>query len=161
VSIGGISVGEPKEQTWSILEVVTGLLPEDKPRYLMGVGRPEDIVACVAEGVDLFDCVLPTRCGRNGLAFTTRGRVKVRNMAHRADERPLDPSCDCLACRRFSRAYLRHLFQAGEMLGLTLLSLHNLRYYMRLMAEMRRAILERRFREFRKDFTEVRTMSDE
>jgi queuine tRNA-ribosyltransferase len=160
-SIGGLSVGEGLDLMVEMTGRTVERLPPAKPRYLMGVGRPEDIVACVAQGVDLFDCVLPTRCGRNGLAFTTRGRVKVRNMAHRADERPLDPSCDCLACRRFSRAYLRHLFQAGEMLGLTLLSLHNLRYYMRLMAEMRRAILERRFREFRKDFTEVRTMSDE
>jgi queuine tRNA-ribosyltransferase len=160
-SIGGLSVGEGLDLMVEMTGVTVERLPPAKPRYLMGVGRPEDIVACVAQGVDLFDCVLPTRCGRNGLAFTTRGRVKVRNTAHRADERPLDPSCDCLACRRFSRAYLRHLFQAGEMLGLTLLSLHNLRYYMRLMAEMRRAIIERRFREFRKDFQEVRTMSDE
>jgi queuine tRNA-ribosyltransferase len=160
-SIGGLSVGEGLDLMLEMTARTIERLPPAKPRYLMGVGRPEDIVACVAQGVDLFDCVLPTRCGRNGLAFTTRGRVKVRHTAHQADERPLDPSCDCLACRRFSRAYLRHLFQAGEMLGLTLLSLHNLRYYMRLMAEMRRAILEGRFREFRNDFGEVRTMSDE
>ena len=160
-SIGGLSVGEGLDLMLEMTARTIERLPPAKPRYLMGVGRPEDIVACVAQGVDLFDCVLPTRCGRNGLAFTTRGRVKVRNTAHRADERPLDPLCDCLACRRFSRAYLRHLFQAGEMLGLTLLSLHNLRYYMRLMADMRRAILERRFREFRSDFQEVGRMSDE
>ena len=153
-SIGGLSVGEGLDLMVEMTALTVERLPPAKPRYLMGVGRPEDIVACVAQGVDLFDCVLPTRCGRNGLAFTTRGRVKVRNTAHRADERPLDPLCDCLACQRFSRAYLRHLFQAGEMLGLTLLSLHNLRYYMRLMADMRRAIIEGRFSEFRKKFLE-------
>ncbi len=160
-SIGGLSVGEGLDLMLEMTGVTLERLPPAKPRYLMGVGRPEDIVECVAQGVDLFDCVLPSRCGRNGLAFTTRGRVKVRNTAHRADERPLDPACDCLACRRFSRAYLRHLFQAGEMLGLTLLSLHNLRYYMRLMADMRRAIIENRFGAFRKEFHEVRRMSDE
>ena len=160
-SIGGLSVGEGLDLMVEMTARTVERLPPAKPRYLMGVGRPEDIVACVEQGVDLFDCVLPTRCGRNGLAFTTQGRVKVRNTAHRADERPLDPFCDCLACRRFSRAYLRHLFQAGEMLGLTLLSLHNLRYYMRLMAEMRQAIIERRFREFRKDFQKARTMNDD
>ncbi len=153
-SIGGLSVGEGLDLMVEMTARTVERLPPAKPRYLMGVGRPEDIVACVEQGVDLFDCVLPTRCGRNGLAFTTQGRVKVRNTAHRADERPLDPLCDCLACRRFSRAYLRHLFQAGEMLGLTLLSLHNLRYYMRLMADMRQAILENRFRAFRKNFSE-------
>jgi queuine tRNA-ribosyltransferase len=153
-SIGGLSVGEGGDLMVEMTALTVARLPPAKPRYLMGVGRPEDIVACVAQGVDLFDCVLPTRCGRNGLAFTTRGRVKMRNKAHRADERPLDPLCDCPACRRFSRAYLRHLFQAGEMLGLTLLSLHNLRYYMRLMADMRQAIIENRFRAFRKEFLE-------
>ena len=153
-SIGGLSVGEGLDLMVEMTALTLERLPPAKPRYLMGVGRPEDIVACVSQGVDLFDCVLPTRCGRNGLAFTTRGRVKVRNTAYRTDERPLDADCDCLACRRFSRAYLRHLFQAGEMLGLTLLSLHNLRYYMRLMTGMRRAIIEGRFREFRKEFTE-------
>jgi queuine tRNA-ribosyltransferase len=160
-AIGGLSVGEGLDLMVEITAGTIERLPPAKPRYLMGVGRPEDIVACVAQGVDLFDCVLPTRCGRNGLAFTTRGRVKVRHAAHRADERPLDPLCDCLACRRFSRAYLRHLFHAGEMLGLTLLSLHNLRHYMRLMADMRRAILERRFREFRNDFMAAQQAEDD
>jgi queuine tRNA-ribosyltransferase len=152
-SIGGLSVGEGLDLMLEMTARTIERLPPAKPRYLMGVGRPEEVVACVAQGVDLFDCVLPTRCGRNGLAFTSRGRVKVRHAAHRADDRPLDPLCDCLACRRFSRAYLRHLFRAGEMLGLTLVSLHNLRYYMRLMAEMRRAILEGRFAAFRKEFS--------
>jgi queuine tRNA-ribosyltransferase len=151
-SIGGLSVGEGRDLMLEMTARTIERLPPAKPRYLMGVGRPEEIVDCVAEGVDLFDCVLPTRCGRNGLAFTTHGRVKVRNAAYRTDERPLDPLCDCPACRRFSRAYLRHLFQAGEMLGLTLLSLHNLRYYMGLMAGLRRAIVEGHFAAFRKEF---------
>ena len=151
-AIGGLSVGEGEDLMREMTACTLERLPPGKPRYLMGVGWPEDILAAVGQGVDLFDCVLPTRCGRNGLAFTTRGRVKLRNTALRADARPLDPECDCLACRRFSRAYLCHLFNAGEMLGLTLMTLHNLRYYMRLMAGMRRAILEGRFRQFRNGF---------
>jgi len=131
-----------------VLGLTVERLPRGKPRYLMGVGRPEDIREGVALGVDLFDCVLPTRCGRNGLAFTSRGRVKMRILGRRADARPLDPECDCCACRDFSRAYLGHLFQAGETLGMTLLSLHNVRYYQRLMVEMRAAILAGRFGEF-------------
>jgi len=156
-NVGGL----PEDLQFELIEPLRDLFKDEVRALGEQLGLPEDIVACVAQGVDLFDCVLPTRCGRNGLAFTTRGRVKVRNTAHRADERPLDPLCDCLACRRFSRAYLRHLFQAGEMLGLTLLSLHNLRYYMRLMADMRRAIIENRFRAFRRDFQDARTTSDE
>ena len=151
-AIGGLSVGEGEDLMREMTACTLERLPPGKPRYLMGVGRPEDLLASVGEGIDLFDCVLPTRCGRNGLAFTTHGRVKLRNTALRADARPLDPECDCLACRKFSRAYLCHLFNAGETLGLTLLSLHNLRYYMRLMDGMRRAILEGRFRQFRNGF---------
>jgi queuine tRNA-ribosyltransferase len=125
------------------------LLPEGKPRYLMGVGKPDDLLAGVACGVDLFDCVLPTRNGRNAFAFTMNGPVRVRNSAHRRDPGPLESGCPCYACTRFSRAYLHHLFLADEMLGPTLLSLHNVAFYLRLMADARRAIEEQRFAAFR------------
>jgi len=138
--IGGLSVGEGPDLMQEMIACTVERLPQDRPRYLLGVGRPEDILAAVAQGVDLFDCVIPTRCARNGLAFTSRGRVKLRNVAFRRDDRPLDESCDCATCRRFSRAYLRHLLVAGEVLGLTLMSLHNVRHYMRLMEDVRRAI---------------------
>ena len=147
-AIGGLSVGEGADLMLEMLSHTAPRLPRDKPRYLMGVGRPEDIAGAIERGVDLCDCVIPTRCGRNGLAFTGAGRVKMRNLAHRDEAGPLDPSCDCPACRRFSRAYLRHLLVAGEALGLTLMSLHNVRYYMRLMEEAREAILAGRFRAF-------------
>ena len=123
--IGGLSVGEAKPDMYRILEVVDGELPADRPRYLMGVGFPEDLVEGVRRGVDLFDCVAPTRMGRNGTVFTAEGRLNIKRAEFRADERPLDESCRCAACRRFSRAYLRHLFVSNEVLGLRLLSLHN------------------------------------
>jgi len=147
-AVGGLSVGEGHDLMMEMVECSTSRLPREKPRYLMGVGLPEDILAAVARGVDLLDCVIPTRCGRNGLAFTSRGRVKLRNLAYREEGGPLDPACDCLACKRFSRAYLRHLLIAGEVLGLTLMSLHNVRYTMRLMERVRQAILEGHFRQF-------------
>jgi len=150
-AIGGLSVGEGPELMLETLSSTTPHLPRDKPRYLMGVGRPEDMINVVGRGIDLCDCVIPTRCGRNGLAFTHRGRVKMRNLAHRAESGPLDAACDCLACRRFSRSYIRHLLLAREVLGLTLMSLHNIRYYMRLMEAMRRAIINGRFGEFVKE----------
>ena len=147
-AIGGLSVGEGPDLLRQITALCAQRLPPDKPRYLMGVGRPQDLLAAVAQGIDMFDCVIPTRCARNGLAFTSLGRVKMRNLAHQDERGPIDPACDCPACRRFSRAYVRHLLVAGEVLGLTLMSLHNLRYYMRLMERMRRAILAGRFRAF-------------
>lgn len=150
-AIGGLSVGEGHAIMAEMIAVTADRLPRNKPRYLMGVGRPEDILEGVALGVDLFDCVLPTRCGRNGLAFTSRGRVKMHNLGRRADSRPLDPECDCYACRTFSRAYLGHLFQSGETLGLTLLSLHNVRYYTRMMETMREAIIAGRFAQLLRD----------
>jgi queuine tRNA-ribosyltransferase len=146
-AIGGLSVGELPEQMYAMLEVTCPCLPEDQPRYLMGVGRPEDLIEGIRRGVDLFDCVMPTRNGRNGLAFTDQGPVRIRNQAHTADERPLQAGCPCPACRR-SRGYLRHLFMAGEMLGPSLLSIHNLTYYQRLMEESRSAIEAGRFSEF-------------
>ena len=141
--------GEPKEQMLQIVAHTPQRLPAGKPRYLMGVGTPEDLVEGVAQGVDMFDCVMPTRNARNGHLFTRFGDLRLRNARFREDERPLDPTCDCHCCSHFSRAYLHHLFQAKEMLGPTLLSLHNIAYYLRLMSDVRRAIEERRFAEFR------------
>ena len=138
--IGGLSVGESKPDMYRILEVVDGELPVDQPRYLMGVGFPEDLVEAVVRGVDLFDCVAPTRMGRNGAAFTRDGRLNIKRAEFRTDKRPLDEECDCSACRRFSRAYIRHLFVSDEILGLRLLSLHNVHFLVRLMRDARDAI---------------------
>jgi queuine tRNA-ribosyltransferase len=138
--IGGLSVGEQKADMYRILEVVDGELPRDRPRYLMGVGFPEDLVEGVLRGVDLFDCVAPTRMGRNGAAFTRDGRLNIKRSEFRTDKRPLDEECDCSACRRFSRAYIRHLFVSDEILGLRLLSLHNVHFLVRLMRDARTAI---------------------
>ena len=142
IAIGGLSVGEPKDKMYATLDVLESRLPEARPRYLMGVGFPADLVEAVQRGVDLFDCVAPTRGGRNGSAFSRDGTLNIRNAAFRTDERPLDPSCDCETCTTYSRGYLRHLFVAGELLGLRLLSLHNVRYLIRLAAEMR-AVIQR------------------
>ena len=140
IAIGGLSVGEPKDKMYATLEVLEERLPPALPRYLMGVGFPADLVAAVERGVDLFDCVAPTRGGRNGSAFTAEGTLNIRNAAFRTDEAPLDPTCDCETCTTYSRGYLRHLFAAGELLGLRLLSLHNVRYLIRLAEDMRAAI---------------------
>ncbi|MCO8122528.1 tRNA guanosine(34) transglycosylase Tgt [Stieleria sp. TO1_6] len=139
-AVGGLSVGEAPEEMYRITQATTPELPSDKPRYLMGVGRPIDLLESLARGIDLFDCVMPTRNGRNGLAFTDAGPVKIRNAKHKTDTASLDPTCSCLACTRHSRGYLRHLFIAGEMLGPILLSLHNLTYYQRVMQGAREAI---------------------
>jgi queuine tRNA-ribosyltransferase len=138
--IGGLSVGEAKTDMYRILEVVDGSLPSDRPRYLMGVGFPEDLVEGVRRGVDLFDCVAPTRMGRNGAAFTADGRINIKRAEFRTDTRPLDAGCDCSACRRFTRAYIRHLFVADEILGHRLLSLHNVHFLVQLMRTARDAI---------------------
>jgi len=140
IAIGGLSVGEPKDKMYATIDVLEARLPATLPRYLMGVGFPPDLVAAVERGVDMFDCVAPTRGGRNGSAFTPEGTLNIRNAAFRTDASPLDPSCDCETCTTYSRGYLRHLFMAGELLGLRLLSLHNVRYLIRLAAEMRAAI---------------------
>jgi queuine tRNA-ribosyltransferase len=139
-AIGGLSVGEPKDEMLRILGYTTPRLPSDKPRYLMGVGTPEDIVAGISAGVDMFDCVMPTRNARNGWLFTRYGDVKIRNARHRADPGPLDPTCSCPTCRRFSRAYLHHLQRVNEILGARLNTVHNLHYYLSLVAEIRDAI---------------------
>jgi queuine tRNA-ribosyltransferase len=147
-ALGGFSVGETEAQMLAALEPAAAALPAHKPRYLMGVGRPQDLLAAVARGIDLFDCVLPTRNGRNACAFTADGPLRLRNARHRRDPAPLESGCACYACRHFSRAYLHHLFQADEMLGPTLLSLHNVSFYCRLMREVRRAVRAGRFAAF-------------
>lgn len=139
-AIGGLAVGEGQALMFEVLDYAPAMLPEDRPRYLMGVGKPDDIVGAVQRGVDMFDCVLPTRSGRTGQAFTRRGAVNLRNARHRDDPRPLDAGCACAACRNYSRAYLHHLVKSGEMLGATLLTWHNLQYYQDLMAGLRAAI---------------------
>ncbi|MGH8788940.1 MAG: tRNA guanosine(34) transglycosylase Tgt [Cupriavidus necator] len=156
-AIGGLSVGEPKQDMMRVLEHVAPRLPANKPHYLMGVGTPEDLVAGVAAGVDMFDCVMPTRNARNGWLFTRFGDVKIKNAAHRNDPRPLDESCACYTCRNFSRAYLHHLHRVGEILGARLNTIHNLHYYLQLMREMREAIEHHRFADFRRQFAADRT----
>ena len=145
VAVGGLSVGEPKPRMDGVLESLEPVLPARLPRYLMGVGFPEDFLGAIARGMDLADCVAPTRMGRNGAAFTDDGQVNIRNARHREDEAPLDPACDCETCSTFSRGYLRHLFAAGELLGLRLLSQHNVRYLIRLAARARDAIVAGNF----------------
>jgi queuine tRNA-ribosyltransferase len=147
-ALGGFSVGETPQQMVAALEPAAAALPAGRPRYLMGVGRPADILHAVARGIDMFDCVLPTRNGRNASAFTADGTLRLRNACHKRDSAPLESGCPCPVCRQFSRAYIHHLFVAEEMLGPTLLSMHNLAYYNRLMAEARRAISEDRYAEF-------------
>jgi queuine tRNA-ribosyltransferase len=151
-ALGGLSVGEDKETTLAMIEATTPELPEDKPRYLMGIGTPEDLVEGVARGIDMFDCVLPTRNARNGMAFTDAGRVIIKNAAYARDPEPLSPDCGCYACRYYSRAYLRHLFVSREILAYRLLTWHNLYYYFNLMARMRQALAAGQFAAFRQDF---------
>ncbi len=151
-ALGGLSVGEDKATTHAMVEVAVPELPVDKPRYLMGVGTPEDLVEGVARGIDMFDCVLPTRNARNGLAFTSTGRVVIKNADNARDPGPLDRDCGCYTCRHFPRAYLRHLFVAREILAYRLLTLHNLYYYVNLMARMRQAVAAGEFAAFRREF---------
>jgi queuine tRNA-ribosyltransferase len=151
-AIGGLSVGEPKEVTMPLVEQTAALLPPDKPRYLMGVGAPEDLVAGVARGIDIFDCALPTRVARNGALFTLQGRVNIRRAAYAKVDKPIDPACDCYTCRTFSAAYLSHLFRAEELLALRLATIHNLRFISNLMKGIRNAILDGTFDAFAKDF---------
>jgi queuine tRNA-ribosyltransferase len=153
-AIGGLSVGEEKPAMYEVVEQVAPLMPRERPRYLMGVGTPEDLVECVARGVDMFDCVMPTRNGRNGQAFTSRGRLNIKNAQWSRDTRPLDEDCACAVCRRHSRAYLRHLFTAGEMLAAVLLSHHNLAFFLDTMRRVRQAIRSGEFTRFRLEFIE-------
>ena len=149
-AVGGLSVGEGPEAMDTALNATTPHLPADKPRYLMGVGQPRDIIAAVAAGIDMFDCVLPTRCGRNSLIYTFEGPLRLRNACHASDQRPLEEGCPCRACLH-SRSYIRHLFMAGEMLGPVLASIHNLTFYQRLVAMLRAAIVDGRFEEVSRD----------
>jgi queuine tRNA-ribosyltransferase len=147
-AVGGLSVGEKPDEMYCILDVTVPELPRDKPRYLMGVGRPIDLLEAIRRGVDLFDCVIPTRNGRNSMAFTDQGPLRLRNLQYERDDSPLEVGCPCAACRR-SRGYIRHLFMAGEMLGPILLSIHNLQYYQRLLAGAREAIETDSFEKYR------------
>jgi queuine tRNA-ribosyltransferase len=153
-AIGGLSVGEEKSVMYSVLEHVAPKMPAETPRYLMGVGTPEDLLEAVSRGIDMFDCVLPTRNGRTGSAFTSTGSVNIRNSQFRSDERPLDADCLCSVCRRYSRAYLRHLYQSGEMLAATLISHHNIAFFLDTMRRVRQAISLGAFAEFRTNFVE-------
>ena len=151
-AVGGLSVGEPEEDRIRVLDHLSPRLPGDKPHYLMGVGTPEDIVEAVRRGIDMFDCVMPTRNARNGYLFTHQGVVKIKNAAHHMDTGPLDPDCDCYTCKNYSRSYLRHLFRCNEILGARLNTIHNLAYYQSLMRDIRAAIEQGRFESFREDF---------
>jgi queuine tRNA-ribosyltransferase len=151
-AVGGLAVGEPAAERNAVLEALAPAMPRDRPRYLMGVGTPADIVQAVARGIDMFDCVMPTRNARNGHLFTSQGVVKIRNAGHQADTSPLDPECACYTCRNYSRAYLRHLDRCNEILGARLNSIHNLHYYLHLMARIRAALEAGRFEGFLADF---------
>jgi len=154
LALGGLSVGEPKDMRLEIIEQTLKYLPEDKPRYLMGVGTPEDIVEGVSAGIDMFDCVLPTRNARNGTVFTRKGKMIIKAARYAEDFSPIDENCSCLACRNYSRAYIRHLFQSGEIAGLRLATIHSLHFYLSLMREIRESIMQGIFIEWRKDFLE-------
>jgi queuine tRNA-ribosyltransferase len=160
-AIGGLAVGESKALMYEATAFTAERLPEERPRYLMGVGAPEDLVECVARGVDMFDCALPTRVARNGGLFTSKGRVDITAARFREMDAPLDGGCDCYACRHFSAAYLNHLYRAGELLALRLGTLHNLRFVLRLMADMRRAIADGTFEAFRAAFHAEYVPTDE
>ncbi len=156
-AVGGLSVGEPPVDRWRVLDYLSHELPDDKPHYLMGVGTPEDIVESVQRGIDMFDCVMPTRNARNGHLFTHQGVVKIRHAAHQYDEGPLDPLCECYTCRNYSRAYLRHLDKCNEILGARLNTIHNLFYYQKLMRDIRLAIEEGRLTSFVREFYALRS----
>ncbi len=152
-AIGGLAVGESTQTMYDIIDAVEPHMPGDKPRYLMGVGTPSNIIEAVARGVDFFDCVMPARNARHGKLYTWRGTINIKNEKYKLDPRPIDPQCQCPACRSFSRAYLRHLVTAGEMLAMRLAVLHNLHFYNELMARIRRALDEGTFEEFRKKYS--------
>ncbi len=151
-SVGGLSVGEPKELMNEVLDYTVPLLPKDKPRYLMGVGSPDALIDGVIRGIDMFDCVLPTRIARNGTAMTSQGKVVIKNAKHIEDFTPLDPNCDCYTCRNYTKAYLRHLFKAGEILSSRLITTHNLYFLINLMKDVRQAIMDDRLLDFREEF---------
>jgi queuine tRNA-ribosyltransferase len=151
-AIGGVSVGEPEEFLWAVIDWVEPLLPSNKPRYLMGVGSPVDLLKAIEKGIDMFDCVLPTRLGRNGCVYTSEGKLNIKNARFKDDFSPIDPNCNCWACSNYTRAYLRHLYKAEEILAARLATYHNLYFYRELMRRARKAIIEDRFLEFKEDF---------
>jgi queuine tRNA-ribosyltransferase len=151
-AIGGLSVGEANQDMYDTVEWTVPFMPENKPRYLMGVGTPEDLIENVERGVDMFDCVMPTRNARNGTLFTSFGRINIKKAMFTTDESPIDPECGCIVCKTYSRAYLRHLYRARELTYFRLGTIHNLYYYLNLMKEIREAILAGEFQEFKKDF---------
>src|SRR5262249_59688549 len=151
-AIGGVSVGEPEPEMMRAIELTEPLLPKERPRYAVGLGTPAQLVELVARGIDMFDCVLPTRVARNGTAFTRKGSISIKGGAQKADFRPIEEDCDCFACQHFTRAYLRHLLNVGEILGLRMLSVHNTRMYLRVMEDVRTAIAAGTFAEFRRQF---------
>jgi len=159
-AIGGLAVGEGQALMFAVLDYAPAMLPEDRPRYLMGVGKPEDLVGAVQRGVDMFDCVLPTRSGRTGQAFTRRGQINIKNARHAGDPRPLDPDCGCPACAGYSRAYLHHVHKSGEIIAAMLMTWHNLYYYQELMAGMRAAIAAGRLAGFAAGFRAARAKGD-
>jgi queuine tRNA-ribosyltransferase len=159
-ALGGVSVGEEKARMLEVMRFSAPFFPEDKPRYVMGIGTPEDLIEGIHAGYDMFDCVMPTRNARNGMLFTSSGRVNIKRGEYLDDDGPLDPECDCYVCRTFSRAYLRHLFRCGEILSSRLNTLHNLHYYLRLMEQARGAIAEGRFVQFRREFYAKRGQSE-
>jgi queuine tRNA-ribosyltransferase len=159
-AIGGLAVGEGQEAMFGCLDTAPGMLPQDKPRYLMGVGKPDDIVGAVKRGVDMMDCVLPSRSGRTGQAWTRRGQVNIKNARHADDPRPLDADCTCPACRNYSRAYLHHVFRAQEMISGMLLTWHNLHYFQHIMQGMRDAIEQGQFAQWERDFHALRAEGD-
>lgn len=152
-AIGGVSVGEPKELMWEIIAYTAELLPKDKPRYLMGVGKPEDIVFAISCGIDMFDCVLPTRCARNGLLFTSKGKVKIRNAQYQNDDEPLDPECSCYTCRNFSKSYLRHLYHNDELTAYTLNTIHNIAFFTKIVETAKEKIANGSFKNWAEKFT--------
>lgn len=154
-AVGGLSVGEPKELMYEIIEFIGPLLPEDKPRYLMGIGDLMDIIVAVEAGFDMFDCVMPTRNARNGTLFTSTGRISIKRAEYKTDSAPLDPNCNCYTCRNYTRAYLRHLFLTKEILSMRLNTIHNLHFYLEFFRKMRRAITDGYFREFRERWEEI------
>ena len=159
-AIGGLAVGEGQEQMFKVLDYAPNQLPQDKPRYLMGVGKPDDIIGAVQRGVDMFDCVLPSRSGRTGQGLTRFGAINLRNSRHKDDERPLDPFCKCPTCQNYRRAYLQHTIKIGEIIGSMLLTWHNLHYYQELMADIRKAIRENELSKFVDDFNKLRMIGD-
>ncbi|MFU8804326.1 MAG: tRNA-guanine transglycosylase, partial [Bradymonadaceae bacterium] len=151
-ALGGLSVGEENQLMYDTVEFTTPLMPDEKPKYLMGVGKPDDLIECIARGVDMFDCVIPTRNARNGQCFTSEGKVVIRNAEYAEDLLPIDAQCGCYTCENFSRAYLRHLVKSKEMLGAQLCTLHNLHYFLDLVGKAREAIVEGRFEAFRGEY---------